>query len=168
VGGGSGRLALGRREEQDHAMTSEDAIRNLMFHYCELMDAGDIERVADMFSDGVIIGADGQQLAKGRDETLAMYRGGNRAERTSGGRRSKHVNTNALVEVDEAADTALARSYWVLLVSTSTEDPVRAIMAGSYHDTFARTAGAWHFTERRYLVDLVGSEAGALLGYSGS
>ena len=94
-----------------------------------------------------------------------MFRGGNRAERTSGGRRSKHVNTNVLVEVDEAADTAIARSYWVLLVSTSTDEPVRPILAGSYHDQFARRNDAWHFTERRYLVDLVGSEAGALLGY---
>jgi hypothetical protein len=149
-------------------MTSEDAIRNLLFRYCELMDAGDMESVADMFSDGVIIGADGTQLAKGRDETLAMYGGGNRAERTSGGRRSKHLTTNALVEVDEAADTATSRSYWVLLVSTSAEEPVRAVMAGSYHDRFARAGGTWHFTERRYLVDLVGAEAGALLGYSGS
>jgi len=149
-------------------MTSEDAIRNLLFHYCELMDAGDIEQVADMFSDGVIIGADGQQLAKGRDETLAMYRGGNRTERTSGGRRSKHVNTNVLVEVDEGNDTAIARSYWVLLVSTSTDEPVRAILAGRYHDQLARANDAWHFTERRYVVDLVGSEASALLGYSGS
>jgi hypothetical protein len=57
-------------------MTSEDAIRNLMFHYCELMDAGDIERVADLFSRGSIIGADGAQLANGREETLAMYRSG--------------------------------------------------------------------------------------------
>lgn len=149
-------------------MTSEDAIRNLLFRYCELMDAGDMEHVADMFSEGVIIGADGTQLAKGRDETLAMYGGGNRAERTSGGRRSKHLTTNALVEVDEDAGTAIARSYWVLLVATSPEEPVRAIMAGSYHDTFARTDGTWHFTERVYVVDLVGSEAGALLGYSGS
>ena len=149
-------------------MTSEDAIRNLMFHYCELMDAGDIERVADMFSRGSIIGADGAQLATGREETLAMYRGGNRTERTSGGRRSKHVNTNVLVDVDDAAGTAIARSYWVLLVSTSIEEPLRAIMAGSYHDTFAQADGEWHFTERRYLVDLVGNEAGALLGYSES
>jgi len=56
----------------------------------------------------------------------------------------------------------------VLLVSTSTDDPVRAIMAGSYHDQLTRADGTWHFTERRYVVDLVGSEAGALLGYRGS
>ena len=149
-------------------MTSEDAIRNLLFRYCELMDSGEIEDVAEMFSDAVIIGSDGAQLAKGRDEVLAMYGGGNRTERTSGGRRSKHLTTNALIEVDEGADRAIARSYWVLLVSTSPEEPVRAILAGSYHDAFARTDGAWHFTERVYVVDLVGSEAGALLGYGGS
>lgn len=145
-------------------MTAEDAIRNLLFHYCELMDAGDIEQVADMFADATIVQGDGQ-VATGHDEVLAMFAGGNRAERTSGSRRSKHLNTNVLVEADEASDAAIARSYWVLLVSTSPEEPVRVLMAGSYHDQFARANGSWHFTERRYLVDLVGSEAGALLGY---
>ena len=148
-------------------MTPEDAIRNLLFRYCELMDAGDIEAVADMFADATIVQGDGK-VATGHDEVLAMFAGGNRAERTSGGRRSKHLNTNALVEADEASGSAIARSYWVLLVSTSADEPVRVLMAGSYHDQFARVNGSWHFTERRYLVDLVGSEAGALLGYGSS
>jgi hypothetical protein len=144
-------------------MTSEDAIRNLIFRYCELMDAGDIDSTADMLSDAKVIGQDGNLLATGRDEVRAMYARGNRTERTSGGRRSKHLTTNVYVEVDEGADSAIARAYWVLLVSTSPDDPVRPILAGSYHDTFSRVDGTWRFSERAYVVDLVGSEAATLL-----
>ena len=93
-----------------------------------------------------------------------MYGGGNRPERTSGRRSTKHITTNVFVEVDEDADTAIARSYWVLLVSTSPDEPIRPILAGRYHDRFARVDGAWRFAERAYLVDLTGSESGALLG----
>jgi hypothetical protein len=145
-------------------MTPEDEIRNLLFRYCELIDAGDVDALGEIFADAAIIGQDGTKMAQGRDEVRAMYRGGNRAERTSGGRASKHVNTNVLVEVDEEAGTAIARSYWVLLVATSAQEPVRPILAGRYHDTFARRDGEWRFTERRYLVDLSGSESAALLG----
>jgi hypothetical protein len=145
-------------------MTAGEEIRNLMFRYCELMDTGDIESVADMFADATIVMADGN-VATGHDEVLALFAGGNRSERTSGSRRSKHVNTNVLVEADEAAGTGIARSYWVLLVATSLDEPVRPIMGGSYHDEFVARDGAWRFAKRTYIVDLVGSETKALLGY---
>ena len=111
-----------------------------------------------------IVAQDGTPIARGRDEVRAMYGGGNRRERTSGGRSTKHITTNVFVEVDEGAGTAIARSYWVLLVSTSPDEPIRPILAGRYHDTFARVDGAWRFTERAYLVDLTGSESAAMLG----
>jgi hypothetical protein len=144
-------------------MSPEDAIRNLMCRYCELIDAGDVDGLGEIFATATIVGQDGATLASGRDEVRAMYLGGNRAERTRGTRASKHVNTNVLVEVDEAAGTAIARSYWVLMVSTSPEEPVRPIMAGRYHDRFALVDGEWRFAERRYLVDLTGSETAALI-----
>jgi 3-phenylpropionate/cinnamic acid dioxygenase small subunit len=145
-------------------MSSQDDIRNLMFRYCELIDAGDVDALAALFADAAIVGQDGTVLARGRDEVRAMYGGGDRRERTSGGRSTKHLTTNVFVEADERADTAVARSYWVLLVSTSPDEPVRPVLAGRYHDRFARVGGAWRFTERAYLVDLTGSESAALLG----
>jgi ketosteroid isomerase-like protein len=145
-------------------MSAQDDIRNLMFRYCELIDAGDVDALAALFADAAIVGRDGTVLARGRDEVRAMYSGGDRRERTSGGRATKHLTTNVFVEVDEGADTAVARSYWVLLVSTSADEPVRPILAGRYHDQFARVGDEWRFTERVYLVDLTGSESAALLG----
>ena len=79
-------------------------------------------------------------------------------------RATKHITTNALIEVDETAGTATSRSYWVSPVSTSPNDPIRPILAGRYHDTFGYIEDRWRFTAREYLVDLTGAESSALLG----
>lgn len=145
-------------------MSAQDDIRNLLFLYCEMIDAGDVDALADLFADAAIVAQDGTPIARGRDGVRNMYGGDNRRERTSGGRRTKHITTNVFVEVDEDAGTAVARSYWVLLVSTSPDEPIRPILAGRYHDRFTRVDGAWRFAERAYLVDLTGSESAAMLG----
>lgn len=145
-------------------MSAQDDIRNLLFLYCEMIDAGDVDALADLFADAAIVAQDGTPIARGRDGVRNMYGGDNRRERTSGGRRTKHITTNVFVEVDEDAGTAVARSYWVLLVSTSPDEPIRPILAGRYHDHFTRVDGAWRFAERAYLVDLTGSESAAMLG----
>jgi 3-phenylpropionate/cinnamic acid dioxygenase small subunit len=145
-------------------MTTNDEIRNLLFRYCELIDAGDVDGLVDLFADAVVSGFGATRVWRGRDEIRAMYSLGDRRERTSGGRATKHITTNALIEVDEDAGTATSRSYWVLLVSTSPDEPIRPILAGRYHDSFARVGGAWRFASREYLVDLTGSESGTLLG----
>jgi hypothetical protein len=147
-------------------VSAQDDIRNLMFRYCELIDDGDVDALANLFAGAAIVGQDGTVIAHGRAEVRAMYSGGNRHERTSAGRATKHITTNVLVEVDDAAGTAIARSYWVLLVSSSPDEPIRPVLAGRYHDRFSRENGEWRFAERAYLVDLTGSESAALLGGS--
>ena len=81
----------------------------------------------------------------------------------SGTRRTKHITTNVLIDVDEDAGTASARSYWVLLTSESPDTPITISLAGSYHDRFARVDERWRFVERRYFVDLQGSDSASLL-----
>jgi hypothetical protein len=61
-------------------VNAADEIRNLMFTYCELIDAGDVDALAELFAE--------------------------------------HITTNVFVQVDEDADTAAARSYWVLLLGS--------------------------------------------------
>ena len=122
-------------------MTAEDDIRNLLFRYCEMIDGGDVDGLAELFADATIVAEDGSPIASGRDQVRNMYGAGDRRERTSGARSTKHITTNVLVEVDEDGDAAIVRSYWVLLVSTSPDDPVRPVLAGRYHDRFARVDG---------------------------
>jgi hypothetical protein len=60
-----------------------------------------------------------------------------------------------ILEVDEEAGTAAARSYFSVLQQVG-DGPLQAIVAGRYHDRFERVDGAWRFSERRIFVDLTG------------
>ena len=76
---------------------------------------------------------------------------------------TKHVTTNVILEVDEQSGTAATRSYWTVLQAVPGL-PLQPILAGRYHDRFASAGGSWHFTERRYFIDLVGDLSHHMLG----
>jgi hypothetical protein len=69
--------------------------------------------------------------------------------------RTKHVVTNPIIEVDEAAGTATCRSYYTVMQHTD-EFPLQPIVAGRYHDRFQRVDGRWRYSFRDYsLMDMV-------------
>ncbi|WP_230963186.1 nuclear transport factor 2 family protein [Burkholderia cepacia] len=64
--------------------------------------------------------------------------------------------TNPVIEIDETAHRATARSYYTVLQATE-GFPLQPIAAGRYHDAFERVDGAWRFAFRDYtLFDLAG------------
>ena len=128
------------------------AVGNLIARYAELIDAGDFDRVADLLGRAAV-GADGSLLS-GRDAILALYTSTTRRypDGTPG---TKHMTTNLQLDVDDSTGAARARSYWMVFQAVPGL-PLQPILAGRYHDVFARDDGGWYFTERRYLIDLVG------------
>ena len=91
-----------------------------------------------------------------------MYRDSARIYDDDGTPHTKHVTTNAIIEVDDGADSASARSYYT--VFQRVEDlPLQPIIAGRYHDTFQRIDGRWWFDTRIIFVDLVGDLSRHLL-----
>ena len=76
---------------------------------------------------------------------------------------TKHVITNLIVDIDPSGQTASARSYFTVLQARP-ELPLQIIIAGHYHDRFARIDGAWHFTERVFFADLFGDLSHHLKG----
>jgi len=140
---------------------SRDAVERLILSYAERIDRGDFAGVGDLFADGVIAAPDGAPLARGRDEARRLY------ERTTrryedGTPRTKHVTSNLLIEVDDAAGTARARSYFTVLQALP-DLPLQPIVAGRYEDRFERAEGRWRFAERRLFVELVGDVSRHLL-----
>jgi len=140
---------------------SRDAILRLIFSYAERIDRGDFAGVGELFADAVIAGPDGRPLARGSEQAQALY------ERTTrryedGTPRTKHLTTNLLVEVDEAASSARARSYFTVLQGLA-DFPLQPIVAGRYEDRFERAGAAWRFAERRMFVELVGDVSRHLL-----
>jgi hypothetical protein len=139
-------------------------IENLLYTYAERIDAGDLEGVADLFAHGRIAAtpdAAPEAMVVGREAVLGLYRGSTRIHE-DGSPRTKHVTTNAIVEVEPGGERAAARSYYTVLQQVEGL-PLQPIIAGRYRDTFHRVEGRWWFDTRVILVDLVGDLSHHLL-----
>ena len=98
--------------------------------------------------------ADGGLVAEGFEGVRRHYVTG--IELYDGVPGTKHVTTNAQIEVDEAAGTATCRSAYVVFQAVPGL-PLQPIITGRYDDQFARhDDGAWRLTVRRFLVDSLG------------
>ncbi len=131
---------------------SATEIANLLYRYAELMDAGELEAAAELFrnarmkSGGTLL--DNAGILENWRRYVKIH--------PCGTPLTKHVITNPIIEVDEAADTASCRSYYSVLQATDTV-PLQVIAAGRYHDEFERAEGNWRFSYRDYtLLDLKG------------
>jgi 3-phenylpropionate/cinnamic acid dioxygenase small subunit len=136
---------------------SARAIENLLYTYAERIDAGDLDGVAELFAHGRICGLEDtpETTVEGRDAVRAMYEASTRVYPETGTPMTKHVVTNARIEVDDGAGTASARSYYTVLQATDGL-ALQPIITGRYHDTFHRLDGAWWFETRIMLVDQLG------------
>ena len=130
------------------------ALGNLIARYAELIDEGDFDGVADLLGEAAVGQGDSPSLLTGRDALAALFTSTTRRY-PDGTPRTKHVTTNLILDIDEEAGTAAARSYWTVFQAVEGL-PLQPILAGRYHDRFERDGQAWHFSERRYLIDLVG------------
>ena len=129
-------------------------ITSLLHLYAEIMDSGDLESVAALFRHARVKVANNDELvdATGLLEIWKRYV----KLYPCGTPRTKHVVSNPIIEVDEKAGTATARSYYTVFQATD-GFPLQPVAAGRYHDKLERAAGAWRFTYRDYsLLDLVG------------
>jgi hypothetical protein len=139
-------------------------IENLLYTYAERIDGGDLEGVADLFEHGRVAGspdATPEQMFEGRDAVLALYQGAARIY-DDGSPHTKHVTTNAIIEVDEGATTGAARSYYTVFQQVD-DFPLQPIITGRYRDTFQLIDGRWWFDTRILFIDLVGDVSRHLL-----
>ena len=132
--------------------SSHRAIENLVARYAELVDDGDFASVGALLAEATFTGgtgsvSGGSAIEKMLRDNLIVYEDGTP--------RTKHVTTNIVVELDEDAGTAVARSYFTVLQALP-DLPLQPIAGGRYHDRFERRDGQWRFVERRVRTDLVG------------
>jgi uncharacterized protein (TIGR02246 family) len=131
----------------------EEEIRALVCAYAEHLDAGDFDGVAALFADGVFRSARGGEPRVGRDAVRAMYDAV--VVYDDGTPRTRHVLGNIEVDCDAIAGTATARCTFTVLQAVST-GTLQVVLAGRYHDSFARLDGVWRFAERTVFPDLLG------------
>ena len=135
-------------------------IENLVYAYAERIDAGDLAGVAELFRHGRIEAAPGVVL-EGVDAVRKLYESSTRLY-DDGSPRTRHVTTNVIVEVDDGADTATARSSYTVVQQTDAL-PLQPIIVGRYRDSFHRVDGRWCFDTRQMFVDLTGDLSHHLL-----
>lgn len=139
----------------DPVTSTEVAVTNLLYRYAEMVDAGQFEELRDLFAHARCIvlpppaePVDGATMADLMASTTIRY--------DDGTPHTRHVITNPILTVDEEGGVASCRSYYTVFQQTPSL-PLQAVVAGRYHDGFARIDGEWHFTLRDYtMIDMVG------------
>jgi hypothetical protein len=143
--------------------TSREDIVQLIYSYAERIDAGDYEGIGDLFAHATIT-AEGSDLhVQGPEAVLAMYTASTRKYPDTGTPKTKHVMTNIIVEVDEAADTAASRSYFTVLQAVKGDFALQPVIAGRYRNTYERVGGVWRFASIHMMVELIGDLSRHLL-----
>jgi hypothetical protein len=95
-----------------------------------------------------------ERPVRGADAVRSLYAAANRVH-ADGTMRTQHLVLNPIVEVDELARAATARSRYLVLQATE-RLALQPIVAGRYHDRFVRGSEGWRFTAREIAIDLVG------------
>jgi 3-phenylpropionate/cinnamic acid dioxygenase small subunit len=133
---------------------SHHAITALMFRYAELMDAADFDGIATLFEHARITNEGVDGAIEGPVAVRKLYERTNRVH-DDGTTRTRHVNANVFVDIDEAAGRAAARSAFVVFQQTALL-PLQPIVSGRYRDAFVGSDADWRFESRHIIVDHVG------------
>ncbi len=132
-------------------------ITNLIYRYAELLDAGDLDAVAELFANGRIHGVENgppETVFTGTAAVRQMYELATRIY-DDGTPKTKHNTSNVQLVIDEAQGTARSTSYYCVTQATP-ELPLQVIVTGHYQDVFHRVDGSWCFGSRTMFVDQIG------------
>lgn len=143
-------------------MDSYREIENLVYTYAELIDTGNLEGLAQLFSHAEFLGPDGKVAATGAEELFALQRQAVQIYAETGTPLTKHVTTNLIIEVDETADSATARSYFTVLQSAEGLS-LQPVLVGRYDDRFECVEGKWQFRRRQIVPEHFGDLSKHLL-----
>jgi hypothetical protein len=129
-------------------------ITALIHEYAFRLDRGDLDGVADLFTNAELRSTRHDLLLRGAAEARTLYDPVILYD--DGTPRTMHQLTNITVQVDGSAAHAI--SYFTVLQVTGLG--LHPILAGEYRDRFARIDGRWQFTERLFDPKLFGDLSG--------
>lgn len=134
---------------------SHHAITSLMYEYADCVDRGDYDGIGRLFAHGRITQKHGGAPTVGAGAVTALYHHTTKLH-PDGTTRTRHVNANIQVDIDEPRDTATARSVFVVFQATD-RVPLQPIVSGRYRDRFERIGGVWRWAEREMDVEHIGA-----------
>jgi ketosteroid isomerase-like protein len=120
----------------------EDDIRKVKLLYSQLMDAGRIDELADLFTEDAVcvFGAFGEW--HGREEIRANFAAVDRDHHGSVPFHAMHATTDHWVEVT-GPDTAMGRCYLIDLITATPRDGQPIVVLGTYDETYRKVDGRW-------------------------
>lgn len=131
-------------------LASHRAIEQLIYRMGYHLEAGEFDAVGELLAHATF-GADkiGRRMFRGKDEIAAQYTRTN-VVYPEGGRRTKEIYTNVLVDIDLDVDTARSVTSFTVAQQVPGE-PFALLVAGRYEDEWERVDGRWRWTDR-YVV----------------
>ena len=129
-----------------------EAIRVLIHEYAELIDLGELDGVAALFTHGTWSSPGRGAPLRGAEQVRRAYDGVILYDGIPG---TKHVISNVTIEVTDDRTTATAHSYFTVLQQRP-GFPLQPVIAGRYHDRFERVDDSWRFADRQIIPDLIG------------
>ena len=137
----------------DQYFDAKGEIEALIHRYAKRVDDGDFAGVAELFSAGRIISADGTVLAQGFEAVHEFYSATVRLYPPHNTPLTQHVVSNLVLDIDEH----LANGSCQYTVFQCTDKlPLQPVIAGRYLDMFERSDGQWRFRERKMSPQLIG------------
>ena len=131
-------------------LVSHREIEQQIYRMGYALEAGDFDMVGELLQHATF-GADriGRRAFRGRDEIRDQYRRTNIVY-PEGGRRTKEIYTNVLVDID--LDSGTARSTTSFTVAQQVPgERFDLLVAGRYEDEWQRFDGTWQWADR-YIV----------------
>lgn len=143
--------------------TARHHIQSLMFGYCEALDLGKLDVVADFFSHCTVTVEGRHERAVGSEEVrrffdvVLFYKEGALASQDDPDSTpaTRHLTSNVVIDVADDMCTATAKSCFTVFQSLP-DFPLQAVISGRYSDSFDYVDEHWRFTRRHETVDLVG------------
>jgi len=137
-------------ERKVDLLVSQREIEQLIFRMGYHLEAGDFDAVAELLQHATF-GADriGRKAFRGREEIRDQYRRTNIVY-PEGGRRTKEIYTNILIDIDLDAGTARSTTSFTVAQQVPGER-FELLVAGRYEDEWERVDGAWRWSDR-YIV----------------
>jgi len=129
-----------------------EAIRALIHRYAELIDLGELDALAALFTHATWSSPGRGTPLRGAEQVRRAYDG---VLLYDGIPSTKHAISNVTIEIADDRSSATARSYFTVLQARP-ELALQPIIAGRYHDRFERVYDAWRFADRQIIPDLIG------------
>jgi ketosteroid isomerase-like protein len=124
------------------ALLTEDDIRKVKVLYSQLMDAGRIDDLAELFTEDAVcvFGRFGEW--HGREEIRTRLASVDRDHHHSVPFHAMHATTDHWVELT-GPDTAIGRSYLIDLITATPADGQPIVVLGTYDETYRKVDDSW-------------------------